>query len=120
MLLHGGSNALADILQPAYVPVEINRKLHKLACTCNELAQQEGLGFKIRPIKEDRESGATPPSFNLTSALHHVCGGVACTFESNEHIADRPGPHQTHEEIYRSHLILFEQCCRQAAAEKAE
>jgi len=120
ILLHGGSNSLADILQPAYVPIEINQKLYKLACTCNELAQKEGLGFKIRPIKEDRESGETPPSFNLTSALHHVCGGVACTFESNEHIADRPGPHQTHEEIYRSHLILFEQSCLQAIAEKAE
>ena len=40
-------------------------------------------------------------------------------FESNEHIADQPGPHQSHEEIYRSHLILFEQCCRQAIEEMA-
>ena len=37
----------------------------------------------------------------------------------NEHIADQPGPHQSHEEIYRSHLILFEQCCRQAIEEMA-
>ena len=41
------------------------------------------------------------------------------SFESNEHIADQPGPHQSHEEIYRSHLILFEQCCRQAIEEMA-
>lgn len=120
ILLHGGSNSLSDILQPAYVPVEVNRKLHKLAVTCNEAAQKEGLAFNVHPAKEVRESGATPPSFNLTSALHHVCGGVSCTYEANEHVADQKGPHQTHEEIYRSHLILFEQCCRQALDEMAE
>ena len=117
--LHGGSNSLADILQPAYVPLEISQRLHRLAVTCDAAAKKEGLGFNVREVEERRESGATPPSFNLTSALHHVCGGVSCTFESNEHIADQPGPHQTHEEIYRSHLILFEQCCRQAIEEMA-
>lgn len=118
--LHGGSNSLADILQPSYVPVEICEKLNKLATTCDTIAKKEGLGFHVRPVNERKESGVTPPSFNLTSALHHVCGGASCTFESNEHVADQAGPHQTHEEIYRSHLILFEQCCRQALAEKAE
>lgn len=117
--LHGGSNSLADILQPAYVPLEISQRLHRLASTCDAAAKKEGLGFTVREVQERRESGATPPSFNLTSALHHVCGGVSCTFESNEHIADQPGPHQSHEKIYRSHLILFEQCCRQAIEEMA-
>jgi len=118
LLLHGGSNSLADLLMPAYVPLEIQQKLHRLACTCDRCARAEGLGFRIRSVQTERERGETPPSFNLVSALHHVCGGAACTFESNEHVADEPGPHQSHEEIYRSHLILFEQCFRQALAEK--
>ncbi len=118
--LHGGSNSLADILQPSYVPLETCQQLNRLASRCDETARKEGLAFHVRAVNERKASGKTPASFNLTSALHHVCGGASCTFESNEHVADQEGPHQTHEEIYRSHLILFEQCCRQAIEERAE
>ena len=80
---------------------------------CDTAAQPYGLRFNIVHVPE-KEQGVTPPSFNLTSALHHVCGGVSAVFESNECIIDEPGAHLTHSQVYISHLILFEQCIRMA------
>jgi len=50
--------------------------------------------------------GTPPPSFNLTSALHPVCGAVSSTYESNEGLADRNA--FTAEEILLHHYCLFE------------
>lgn len=114
--LHGGSNSMNALLQPHYVPVECQQAVQDLARTCDNycLEHEPDLRFQIADIP-GKESGATPPSFNLPSAAHHVCGAVSVTFESNEHIADRPGIKYTHEQIYRSHRILFEQCFLTAA-----
>ncbi|MBQ3179036.1 MAG: hypothetical protein IJB52_14535, partial [Clostridia bacterium] len=47
-----------------------------------------------------------PPSFNLTSALHHVCGAISSTYESNEGLLDKN--RFTAEEILLHHYCLFE------------
>lgn len=112
--LHGGSNSVNELLPPHYVTREAAEATRTLAAACDAAAKQEGLTFGIPHIPE-REHGETPVSFNLCSALHHVCGGVSAVFECNEAICDEPGVHMTHEEIYRSHLILFEQCFLQFA-----
>ena len=109
--LHGGSNSVNDLLVTSYVPLETSEAIRQLAVRCDAAARKEGLYFTIRDLP-GRESGSTPPSFNLASALHHVCGAVSSTFESNECICDEPGPKQTYEEILRGHMILFEQACR--------
>lgn len=109
--LHGGSNSPNVLLQPAYVPREINEAVQALAARCHEVAAKEDLPFAQLSLP-DKEQGNPPPSFNLVSAVHHVCGGVSATFESNECIIDEPGVHLTHEQVYRSHRILFEQCFR--------
>jgi len=111
LLLHGGSNSVNDLLPTAYVPLEVSQAIHRLATRCNLAAQEKGLAFNVREPPE-REQGDTPPSFNLTSALHHACGAVCAVFESNECLIDQPGPHFTHEQIYLSHAILFEQTFR--------
>lgn len=109
--LHGGSNSVNDLLVTSYAPLETSEAIRQLAVRCDAAARKEGLYFTIRDLP-GRESGSTPPSFNLASALHHVCGAVSATFESNECICDEPGPKQTYEEILRGHMILFEQACR--------
>ena len=109
--LHGGSNSVNDLLVTSYVPLETSEAIRQLAVRCDAAARKEGLYFTIRDLP-GRESGSTPPSFDLASALHHVCGAVSATFESNECICDEPGPKQTYEEILRGHMILFEQACR--------
>ncbi|MNL64392.1 hypothetical protein D3C87_1886020 [compost metagenome] len=48
------------------------------------------------------------PAINLTSAIHHVCGGMSITFESNTGM-DAPPQKFTPDEILDSHLILFEE-----------
>ena len=50
--------------------------------------------------------GTPPPSFNLTSALHHVSGAVSSTYESNEGLL---APNAfTAEGILDHHYCLFE------------
>ena len=112
--LHGGSNSCNSLLPTHYVTRESLMAVHDLSVLCNEQAKREGLAFTICPVPE-RESGETPPSFNLASALHHVCGAVSAVFESNQHVADHPGVKLTHEQVYRSHLILLEQLFNIAA-----
>lgn len=107
--LHGGSNSEAFLLQPSYMPLEVGEAVHALAARCDAAARLRGLRFTVAPVG-GKEHGPTPPSFNLCSALHHVCGGVSCVFESNQAVADQPGPHLTHDQIYATHWILFEQC----------
>jgi hypothetical protein len=114
--LHGGSNSLNALLQTHYVTLECQQAIQDLAKTCDEycLAHESDLRFTL-PGLPGKETGATPPSFNLPSAAHHVCGGVSAVFESNEHISTQEGPKFSHEQIYRSHRILFEQCFLTAA-----
>lgn len=113
--LHGGGNCVNCLLPTSYVTKEALVAVHDLSVLCNERAAREGLSFTICPIPE-RESGGTPPSFNLASALHHVCGAVSTVFESNQHALEYPGARLTHEEVYRSHRILFEETFRMALA----
>ena len=93
------------------MPRESGEAIPRLALRSDAAARQEGLYFTVRDVPE-RESGDTPPSFNLPSAMHHVCGCVSAVFESNEHICDQPGEKQNHAQVMRSHMILFEQAMR--------
>ena len=68
-------------------------------------------GVLIVGVSEAAE-GTPPPSFNLTSALHHVSGAVSSTYESNEGLADRNA--FTAEEILLHHYCLFEAMLRLA------
>lgn len=114
--LHGGSNSTNHLLQARYVTRECQEAIQNLAVRCDRFARENtpDLRFHIAEIP-GKESGATPPTFNLASAAHHVCGGVSTIFESNQCIIDEPGTHYNHEQVYRSHRILFEQCFLTAA-----
>ena len=117
--LHGGSNSMNALLQTAYVPLEINEAIAELQKRCNEVGELQGLPFSPTRIP-GKESGETPPSFNLASAMHHVNGAISAVFESNECIIDYPGPKQTREEIIRGHMILFEETCRMMAERQGQ
>lgn len=116
--LHGGSNANNELLQTRYVTLECQTAIQNLARACDEYARShtDDLSFNVQPLP-GKEQGVTPPSFNLPSAVHHVCGGVSAVFESNQCIIDQAGTHYDHEQVYRSHRILFEQCFRMAAGQ---
>lgn len=114
--LHGGNNSVNDLLQTNYVTLECMEAIRALSLRCDAIAREQGLYFNVRDIPK-RERGETPPSFNLPCVIHHVCGAVNAVFESNECIIDFPGAHLTHEQIYDSHRILFEQCFRMSCGE---
>ncbi|MBR2459942.1 MAG: hypothetical protein IKB34_01750 [Clostridia bacterium] len=101
--LHGGGNTTNELLQPDYVPAYINRELLALAEEIAEKQTALGLKSRVRPLPTGE--CVTPPSFNLTSAIHHVCGAVSCTYESNEGLAENNA--FTPEEILLHHYCLF-------------
>ena len=113
--LHGGTNSVNDLLQTDYVTLECQQAIRDLAVRCDRyvLDHMPDLRFRIRDLPGPAQ-GVNPPSFNLTSALHHVCGAVSAVFESNECIVDEPGTLYNHEQVYRAHRVLFEQCMRTA------
>ncbi len=109
--LHGGGNIKGGMLPTDYVTAECSQTIDKLYQRCQAIGDIEGLEFFHGAIP-GVPSGANPPSFNLVSATHHVCGAVAACYESNEAILDEPGSNVrlTYEQILRMHEILFEEC----------
>jgi len=101
ILLHGGTNDKNMFIPTSFVAQKVIDEIQTLYELCDAQARKEGLEFDI--------SGNTEV-FNLTSALHHVSGAVSVLFESNQCVMDVDwGVKYSHEQIYRSHMILFEQ-----------
>lgn len=111
ILLHGGSNTVACILYPTYASLKTNKEVYKVICACADKAQAENIPFVKNGIP-NAESRDVPPSFNLPSAMHHCCSEPAVTFESNQGLIDHCDPIFTYDQIYRSHMILFEETIR--------
>jgi hypothetical protein len=61
-----------------------------------------------RPPQEDSRD-FPPPSFNLVSALHHVCGAAAMVYECCQGVVDKPYPQVGHEQLLDLELILFDE-----------
>lgn len=108
VLLHGGSNCINHILPTQYVPPFFANKQNRLVDKVHAGYQAKGIPF--RPVYGSGidQPNSAPPSFNLTSALHHVSGGLSMTFESNMAL-DAPGARYSYEEILEGHYILFEE-----------
>lgn len=107
ILLHGGSNTVNCILKPAYAPLHVKEKILELEKQIKERCETEQLKFSITPM--DRGENRIPPaSFNLTSAIYHLCGAPCVTYESNQGLS-YGDVQMTYEEIYREHIILFEE-----------
>ncbi len=112
--LHGGGNIKGGMLPTDYVTAECSLAIEALYQRCQAVGDQEGLEFFHGAIP-GVPTGKNPPSFNLVSATHHVCGGIAACYESNEGILDEPvGKPLDCETILRMHEILFEECFKMA------
>ena len=101
--LHGGSNSTNELLQTSYVPQYIKEGIHALAERCAGLAEAAGLPSSVRQVSAPENF--PPPSFNLASALHHVCGGISAVYESNEGLVARNAFGA--EDILEQHYLLF-------------
>jgi hypothetical protein len=112
VLLHGGDNGFNVILQPAYTSYSAREKIIAFDKSLSSRCFSEGLKYQ-KYTESQNENNSLLRSFNLTSAVHHVCGGPCITYESNQGL-DYINPERnkialSHDEIYRHHMILFEE-----------
>jgi hypothetical protein len=109
--LHSHENAPV-VLQTAFVPVFVKGRIRDLSARLKSRFEQQGLpyGEVQEPQAEDPRPGPSA-SFNLASALHHVCGATAFVFEcSHGSVSEEsPSPLVSHEQILDVQLTLYEE-----------
>jgi hypothetical protein len=101
------------ILQASYVPVFMKERIRDLSVRVEERYGEVDLpyGDVREPQIEDETPGPTR-YFNLTSALHHVSGAMAFTFEcSHGSVGERAVP-LTHDQILDVQLLLYDEMLR--------
>jgi hypothetical protein len=105
------------VLRPAYVPMETQAEVRQLAERFNALMDERGLphGGLFDPTPE---KGDPPAPFNLMSAVYHVSGATAFTFECPHGIGDEKMCQVTFDEILDVHLVLYEAMIRHALERK--
>ena len=103
------------ILQPAYVAMFMKDRVHELANSLNKRYEQAGLAYFPAdwfwtPKSDDQEF---PPktTFNLISALHHISGTMAFTFECSHGsiTKDKPEPIVNYDDILSIQLMLYDE-----------
>ena len=103
------------ILQPAYVAMFMKERVHELATSLNQRYEKAGLAYWPSdwfwsPSADDQDS---PPktTFNLISAMHHISGTMAFTFEcSHGSISeDKPEPIVDYDNILSIQLTLYDE-----------
>jgi hypothetical protein len=101
--------AAPQIIRTSYVPRFCKEIEARFAKRLMERFRQERLPAGDAPAPSEDGETYPPPSFNLTSALHHVCGGVSMVFECPHGLKDAKYPQVTHDEILDIQLLLFEE-----------
>lgn len=112
--LHSHENSPV-LLRPAYVPLEEQEKVIKLAKQCYVLMDGRGLPHGT-PFEAMPEGGEHPASFNLVSALYHISGATTFTFECPHGIDDPKACQVTLDQILDIQLTLYEAMMRFALA----
>ncbi len=109
VLLHGGTNCKNHILGPAYAPLGIKQKIADFEQILKQACKEKNLDLYTPNISFDYgENRDLPTSFNLPSALTHLCGEPCVTYESNQGLINyTDGIGYTYDMIYNHHLILF-------------
>ena len=104
-----------QILSTAYVPRYCKETEARFAERLMERYRQAGLPAGKAPVAAEDGMKYPPPSFNLTSALHHVCGGVSMLFECSHGLKETTYSQVTHEQILDIQMILYEELLAFAA-----
>jgi hypothetical protein len=104
-----------EILQTDYLPFYMKKRIYDLAIRLYQRYVKENLARlpEERISKPAVEDEKFPPrsSFNLVSALHHVCGAMSMTFECPHGTVNplKPGKGVTYDDILNIQLILYEE-----------
>lgn len=111
ILLHGGSNTTCCMLSPTYASLNTKKEVYDVELKVKEACDKAGVRYAVCGIKES-EKNENPPSFNLPSAMHHCCATPVVTYESNQGLCDHGNVIYDYDEIYKAHMILFEETIR--------
>lgn len=118
VLFHGGDNCRFHLTTTGYVSGNAKKVAADLITRALSTFEAAALPFsdnREKQLNYDAEWKETPISFNLTSAMHHCCGGTCLTFESNQGLVKPDSIQLTNREIYDGHL-LFMKCVFEHAA----
>jgi hypothetical protein len=107
------------VLQASYVPLYMKERIRDLSARVKERYGREGLpyGSVVEPEVEDAEPGPTR-YFNLTSAIHHVSGAMAFTFECSHGSVGERATALTHDQILDVQLLLYDEMLRYILEER--
>ena len=107
------------VLHTAYVPLEVQTQVRRLAEATYALLDSRGLPHgSLPPVGP--EQGKHPEPFNLASAVYHASGVVTFTFECPHGLADPKMCQVTLEQILDIELTLYEAMLRYAIEQKRE
>lgn len=101
------------VLQASYVPVFMKERIRDLSVRIKERYGEVDLpyGDVREPQTEDETPGPTR-YLNLTSALHHVSGAMAFTFECSHGSVGERAASLTHDQILDVQLLLYDEMLR--------
>lgn len=105
--LHGGDNCINQILKTSYVHRAAREGQNLFNRMVQEACEARGLEYYIHEAEGRPEDEERPAALGIDSAMHHVCGGISCTYETNMGL-DFGRLRCTHDEILDHHMILFD------------
>lgn len=110
VLFHGGTNCKAHVTMPGYVSGSAKKKTSELVKRAVQAYRSAGFEFYDNSdnlVNYDGEQEEPPMAFNLISAMHHCCGEVCVTYESNQGLVDHGEYILDNEEIYMCHNLFI-------------
>ena len=105
------------LLRPAYVTMEKQEDVRKLAMECYAIFKKRGLPYGS-VFTSKAENGRNPEPFNLTSAMYHVSGASSFTFECPHGLDSPQACKVSFEEILDIQLALYEAMMRHELSKK--
>lgn len=112
--LHSHENSPV-ILQPAYLAMFMKNRVHEISLSLNQRYEKAGLAYWpyewFWTPKADDEEYPPKTTFNLISALHHISGTMALTFECSHGSVSKnsPDPIVSHDDILDIQLTLYDE-----------
>lgn len=117
--LHAHGSAPA-VLPTAYVPRTVKEAILRLSDRVQKRYAEAGLPHRTQgPVPKEDGEKFPPPSFNLTSALHHACGAVAFVHETCNGVKSARTPQVTREQLLDIQLLLYDELFRFAVENPA-
>ena len=102
------------LLQTSYVSRTVKETIANLSNRVVQRYVEAGLPHQEKPMDPQGDGLGIPPSFNLSSALHHTCGAVSFIHECMRGVDDPLYPKITHEQILDIDLLMVDELLKYA------